>query len=379
MTHKPECRVCGGALFDAPLLCYTNMPKAAQGMPGPADLAEDAGVDMDVWQCAGCGLVQLVVPPVPYYKEVIRAAAVSADMAAFRRQQFAGWARQYGLVGRKVIEIGCGRGEYLRLLAESGVDAFGIEAAPASVAEACGAGLRVTQAYAGDAGFAGPDGPYDGFCILNFMEHMPDLPQVLANINRLLTPGGVGLIEVPNFDMMLRKGLFAEFVTDHLYYFTKDTLAHTLGGHGFDVVECGEILHDYVISATVRRREPLDVRALSANESVLGAALEAYLEKFGPNRVAIWGAGHQAFAVMALYSLGGRVRYVVDSAPFKQGRFTPATHIPIVPPERLAEDPVDAIIVMAGGYSDEVVRLVKNRWAPGVQVAILRHAGLEDA
>jgi hypothetical protein len=94
--------------------------------------------------------------------------------------------------------------------------------------------------------------------------------------------------------------------------------------------------------------------------------------------VAVWGAGHQALAVLALADLGNKIAYVVDSAPFKQGRYTPATHIPIVSPEQLVENPIGAIIIMAASYSDEVARLIRKRHGNSIRVAVLRDYGLEE-
>jgi hypothetical protein len=91
------------------------MPAAAQYLPDAGSLAGDKGVVLDVCQCAGCGLVQLSNEPVPYYKEVIRATAVSAEMTVFRRRQFADFVQKYSLCGKSVVEIGCGRGEYLSI------------------------------------------------------------------------------------------------------------------------------------------------------------------------------------------------------------------------------------------------------------------------
>jgi hypothetical protein len=92
--------------------------------------------------------------------------------------------------------------------------------------------------------------------------------------------------------------------------------------------------------------------------------------------VAIWGAGHQAFAIMSIMQLGGRIKYIVDSATFKQGKFSPASHIPILPPDTLISDPVDAVIIMTGSYSDEVKKIVKEKY-PNIKTSILRDNGLE--
>ena len=53
------------------------MPKAAQFLPGKADLAREKGVDLDIMQCSGCGLVQLPGAPVPYYRELFRRHGVT--------------------------------------------------------------------------------------------------------------------------------------------------------------------------------------------------------------------------------------------------------------------------------------------------------------
>jgi len=81
---------------------------------------------------------------------------------------------------------------------------------------------------------------------------------------------------------------------------------------------------------------------------------------------------------LALLGLAGEIKYVVDSALFKQNKFTPATHIPIFSPDRLKTDPVGAIIVMAASYSDEVARIIRLEWGASMHVAILRDFGLES-
>jgi hypothetical protein len=65
--------------------------------------------------------------------------------------------------------------------------------------------------------------------------------------------------------------------------------------------------------------------------------------------------------VMSVCGLKGKIEYVVDSAPFKQGKYTPATHIPIVGPETLVKKPVNAIIIMAGSYSREICGLISKK------------------
>lgn len=97
-----KCRVCGHKYFKERLLRYKNMPKAAQFLPDARSLKSDQGVDLEVCQCSGCGLVQLNNDPVPYYREVIRASSVSEEMKDFRKKQFAHLAEKYLLKKKKL-------------------------------------------------------------------------------------------------------------------------------------------------------------------------------------------------------------------------------------------------------------------------------------
>ncbi|HJV26694.1 MAG TPA: class I SAM-dependent methyltransferase [Aromatoleum sp.] len=374
------CRICGHPLFPTPLLVQHDMPAAAQGLPTADGLAADCGVSLALHQCAGCGLVQLTNAPVPYWRDVIRAAGTSPEMRGFRLAQFGTWLDTHRLTGRKVLEVGCGGGEYLALLAECGADAFGIEHKSESVQACRAAGLRVEEAFLDGPETQLADGPFDGFAILNFLEHIPDAHRTLQGIAANLSDGATGLVEVPNFDMIVQQGLFAEFIPDHLYYFTRETLTGLLERNGFEVLDCRPEWHDYVLSATVRKRCPLDLTPLAACQATLKASFDAFLDRFGAGRVAIWGAGHQALALISLMGIAPRIRCVLDSAPFKQGRFTPATHLPIVAPERLSDDEagnVEAVIVLAASYSDEVARILRERHGNRFSVAVLRDNRLE--
>jgi SAM-dependent methyltransferase len=373
-----RCRVCGGAIYPEALLQYSNMPATAQGFPTLETLAQDHGANLEVCQCSACGLIQLSNEPVPYYRDVIRAAAFSEDMRVFRVAQFKAWADKYQLFGRKILEVGCGRGEYLSLLNDVGVDAYGLEHATASVQDCRDQGLRVSQGYLGDDGTPIEIAPFDGFVCLNFMEHWPKPTSSLQAIGNHLTDGAIGLVEVPNFDMIVEKGLFSEFIADHLLYFTEDTMRLTLQSNGFDVLECQRIWQDYILSAVVRKRAPTNLTFFDRFRTDISSQLNHYINRFPSQKVAVWGAGHQSLAVIALADLANKIAYVIDSAPFKQGKYTPATHLPIVAADYLKTNPVEAIIVMAASYSDEVARLIRTRYGYGMKVAILRDNGLEE-
>lgn len=346
-------------------------------MPDADSIKDDIGVNIEVCQCSGCGLVQLSNDPVPYYREVIRASAFSEEMKAFRMKQFANFITKHSLSGKKVIEIGCGRGEYLSLIQQLDVDVYGIEYSEQSAIECARNGLNVKKGFIEHTDYEIENAPFDAFFILNYLEHLPNPNTALRGLWKNLNDGAVGLVEVPNFDMIVQKGLFSEFIADHLFYFTKETLNFVLFQNGFEIIECKTIWKDYIISASVEKRKKLDITRFYTQKINLERELKQFLNNFRDKSVAIWGAGHQAFTVIALTGISLKIKYIIDSAKFKHGKYSPITHIPIVPPKALISDPVSAVIIMAAGYSDEVKNIIRNRYSVDLELAILRDFGLE--
>ena len=375
-TQEP-CRVCNGTLLS--LMTYENMPKAAQNLPDKQtiDSGQDAGVDLEVCQCEDCGLIQLNNEPVEYYKEVIRASAFSEEMKQFRIKQFKNFVTRYNLSDKNVIEVGTGKGEYLALMKQFVTNAYGLEYGEESVSRCRENDLNVVKGYIDRYDYNIPYGPYDAFFILNFFEHIPEPNVMLKGLCNNLTDDAIGLVEVPNFDMILRQNLYSEFIGDHIFYFTKETLRSTLSKNGFEVIDCKEIWYDYILSAVVKKRKATDLSPFKSHKKNIENVIDNYISSY--NKVAIWGAGHQALTVLSLANLGNKIQYVIDDADFKQNKYTPATHIPIVSSQTLREKPVDAIIVMAASYSDEGAKKIRQNFDKDIDVSILRDYGLETA
>lgn len=372
--EQDRCRVCGSEFWKEPLMEFFNMPKSAQYMPSFSELSEDKGIDLKVVQCKKCGLVQLTNEPVPYYREVIRAVSFSEKMKGFRRRQFREFFERYRLQGKKIIEIGCGDGGYLSLLHELDAQVFGTEYNEELVEGCRRKGLKVVRDFPGDKGRKLDEGPFDAFCIFNFFEHLPNPREVLDIIYENLKEDAFGIIEVPNFEMMVRESLFSEFVADHLMYFTKDTLRFTLEQSGFELIELSELWDEYIISARVRKRKKVELK--SHLEGLKREILD-YVRSQVHRNISIWGAGHQALFMTAYCRLQNYVRFVIDSAKFKQGKFTQATHIPIIAPLEIEERKIGAILVMGAGYTDEIIKIIREEHPSVEHIAALRKHTVE--
>ncbi len=368
------CKICGNKLFEEPVLKLKNMPKSAQYFPDKKGLKKDRGINLDIFQCSGCGVVQLIRKPVPYYREVIRAVGISQEMIKFRKEYFREFIERYKLKNKKIIEIGCGNGDYLEILHKMPVKVYGLEYSDKAVAVCRNKGLNVYKGFVENEKYQIEGFPYDAFLCLSFLEHIPEPNSFLRGIWYNLKEKGLGLIEVPNFDMIIRKKLFSEFIPDHIFYFSKDTLTTILKINGFEVLNIREIWHDYIISVEIRKIKKVEPDFIE-NINYIKNAVQRFIGNY--QKVAVWGAGHQALALISLLNLKSKIKYVIDSAPFKQNKYTPGTHLPIYSPERLIKDPVDSILIMAGSYSDEVADIIINNMNLKINVAIIRENFLD--
>jgi SAM-dependent methyltransferase len=299
-------------------------------------------------------------------------------MAQYRLGQLSRWIAQFELTDKKILEIGSGKGEYLELMARSGATkCSGLEHASSSVAFAQARGLDVRP------GYLGPDlvNPwpfeFEAFAIFSFMEHWPDLNGSLRALQAMLNDDARGLIEVPNFEFVVANGLYSEFTTDHIYYFNQQTLRTVLEFNGFEVISIEPIWHDYILSAQVRKRRLLNTTGFITKQQRIVEQLQQFASRFEPKDVVVWGAGHQALAVMSLAKLQKSISHVVDSAPFKQNKYTPGTRLQIKPPESLLHGLPKAIVIMAAAYSDEVAHTISEKYPHIENVAILREEAME--
>ncbi len=376
--QEQRCRVCNCKLYEKPLLEYYNMPNSAQYFPSEEDLESEKGIDLFVYQCSGCGLMQLDIEPVDYYKSVIRSAGFSSEIRKYRTKFFEELVNKYNLKDKKILEVGCGSGEFLELMAQVAKLSYGVENLESSVKNCNLKGLNVEQGFIDDENYRLKNAPFDCFFIMNFLEHIPNPNEFLRGIYNNLNDDAIGLIEVPNVNKMIEDVMFSEFIRDHLMYFTQETLSILLEKNGFRVLECNVVWHDYVLSVVVKKSKRLLLNNFYNKKDKIDKEINNYIDsKISNNKkVAIWGAGHQALTLIAMTNIKDKITCIIDSATFKQGKYTQATHLKICSPELLKSGEIKVVIVMAASYSDEVTKIIQKDYS-NIEIAIFREDGLE--
>jgi len=365
MTATKKCRACGNIFTQESLLELPEMPGAVQNLPTSRDQAVASGVVLDVKQCVCCGLVQLTNDPVPYHKDVIRPGGVSVSMKARQRDQYKLFIERFSLMNKNILEIGSGRGEYLAILKELPVSAFGLEHNPEACKIANEKGLTTFQAYPTD--LSGPPGGkiYDAFISTNVLEHVPDPGAFLRACAGFLGENGVGMISVPDFEYELRDNYIFSFMSDHLSCFSPVTLRNVLSISGLDVIEIFKNTQLNVITAYVSKHIQCDLTAAKEKNKKFNEIINDYIKTIlaGGGRIAVWGASHLAFSIIASSGIAKKLSYIVDSSPAKQGRFSPAAGLEIFPPQHLREDPVNTILIMCPEYSKEIAAIIEEKYS----------------
>jgi len=327
-----------------------------------------------VLQCAKCGFVQ--IEPLlddEYYEDYLMGAPHSAQMQAYQQRQALEFVRNFNLVGKTVKEIGSGDGCYLGHLRSAGCNATGIEPSAKSRAIALAAGHRVEEGYV-TAGRLLEAAPYDAFVTRQVLEHVPDIHGFLTGIRRNLKPGGVGLVEVPSLEKAMMDRRFYDFFPDHVNYFTVRTLRLALETNGFEISEVKYDMFDEYIVAYVRRFEHPALDDIAATVSSLGNDLRQYIADCHAmgRKVAIWGAGGKGLSVMASAGIS-EVDLLVDSDPVKQGLIAPVTHLCVEHPQSLAQHEIDAVIVTAMAYKNEILRTLREDLSFHGEIVLLGH------
>ena len=374
-----KCLICNEELKGNSLMMLDNMPASAQDIPDAYQVKNDHGLTLNLCQCPKCGLVQFDCKPVSYYRDVIRSGGYSSTMHDLRYSQYKHLIETYHLEGKKFIEVGCGQGEFLSVLNEFPVKTYGIEHKATLVELAKSKGLNVVQGFVESGECKIQGAPFDVFLSFNFLEHQPNPNEMLEGIYNNLTDDGMGLITVPSLEYILEHDGYYELIRDHLAYYSFETLRFLLEKNGFQVLEQQIVNRDTIAMIVSKRKKVNSSNLIDSYSYIKEETLNYIISQLNiGRRVGIWGASHQGFTLAATADLGEKVTYIIDSAPFKQGKFAPTSHIPIISPDDAVKDPVDTIIIIAPGYTNEIASIIRKDFPSSTTIMVLKSNHLEQ-
>jgi hypothetical protein len=345
------------------------------------DTAEEARAfprrDLELAYCDSCGFIfnHLFDEAVMGYSTNFEESQhFSGTFNSFAKRLASEVAEKCAIAGKHVLEIGCGKGEFLRELCSVG-----------------GAtGLGIDPGYRPDAGRATPNDQLqfitdffsdkyahlsaDVIVCRHTLEHIPAVASFVGSIRKMIGSRNNTTVffETPDAKRVLAEGAFWDIYYEHCSYFSPGAHARPFRNQGFDVTELCLLFDDqYIIqyakpeSRRSAARLPLEHDLAEMHD--LAATFPKRVKEVQENwrtrvrsawrdgrRIVLWGGGSKAVSFVTTLGLTEEIAAAVDINPYKQGKFMPGTGHPVIAPKELLDQPPDLVIVMNPIYVPEI-------------------------
>jgi SAM-dependent methyltransferase len=299
-----------------------------------------------------------------------------------------------------VVELASNDGYLLQHFLPRGVPVLGVEPA-LNVAEAAVArGVEtITEFFGAELGarLAAERGHADLVLGNNVLAQVPDINDFAAGVAALLAPGGTATFEFPHLAKLIEHLEYDTVYHEHFSYFSLHSIRSIFGAQGLDLVDVQELpSHGGSLRVFLRHAEAAEepapaVGAVLAQEDEQGLrdpdAYARFADGVRESKRALLdlliglrregkqvvGYGAPGKGNTLLNYCGIRtdfLDYTVDRNPYKQGKFTPGTHIPIHPPERIAETQPDVIVILPWNLAREIAEQLAYTAEWGAQLAV---------
>lgn len=371
---RRHCPACSSAAVEE-FTTLRQLPVHGQSVfSNQQDALDLARADQVLTVCADCGFVfNATYDPelLDYSGQHEESQAFSPTFRAFASELAAGWVDRYDLRRELVLEVGCGKGDFLGFLVGAGAGrAHGVDPG-LDLARLPGSGAVTGEV----ARFAPSDLSRSARALVcrHTLEHVPDVADFLAQVVSGVDPTlcRALLIEVPDLGRVLDEGAFWDLQYEHCSSFTATSLLGLFQRQGLDVVDLRLV---YAGQYLVVEADPLQGRSAVPELAVpepadvvrrchgFARAVDAQLERwsawFGAEQAAgreavVWGGGAKGQVFLNALP-GSGVARVVDINKGLHGGWMGGVGLPIVAPDSLRRDPPDSVVLMNGIYLEEV-------------------------
>lgn len=387
------CPSCGGGLLE-PLYQVSSVPLHSCILLDTPEAARNfPRRDIELLLCQDCGFAFNAIfdePAMAYASNFEESQHFSDTFNSFARDLADEIVRTCEAPGKQIVEIGCGKGEFLdRLCHAAGATGVGIDPAYRADPGRTSAenGVRFLPEWFGPQHHTLPA---DLVVCRHTLEHIAPVGAFVGTIARMI--GGREdvwvVFETPDFARVLEEGAFWDIYYEHCSYFTAATHADLFEREGL-AVERLELLYggQYIVqyarptAGGARRAEPdpgavAEMRRLASGFPARVRESQAYWRDrlrqahAAGRRVVLWGGGSKAVSLVTTLGLGEEIAAVVDINPYKQGKFLPGSGHAVIAPEALAAHAPDLVVVMNPLYRAEVAEQLDRLGIPAEVTAL---------
>lgn len=381
-----RCRLCQSTHLLSILDLGATPPCERFLAPGELDLPEP-NYPLHLRLCSHCLLLQIpaLITPEDTFTEYAYFSSYSDSWVRHAAQFVDEAVDNLGLgPDSLVVEVASNDGYLLKRAVERGIPCLGIEPSVNVGAAAREAGVPTLTAFLSAetaAEVRAAHGPADLVVANNVYAHIPDLNGFTRSLRALMKDDGWLSVEVHHALNLVALGQFDTIYHEHFQYYTVLSAQRALAVGGLDVVDV-ELLDTHggsirvwarpsecrpEVSARVARvLEQERAVGLHSTEGYAGLAdrtrtvrldLLRFLVDCADKGLRVVGYGAPGKGNTLLNFCGIRsdlLEYTVDRNPYKHGRYTPGTRIPIHAPERIAQDKPDVVLVLPWNLEKEI-------------------------
>src|SRR3989344_2814560 len=385
---KTNCRVCKGTNLAKVLSLGSTPPANAFLKPEDLDKPEPS-FPLELSFCKDCSFVQLtdVVSPDLLFGNYVYSSSTSPVFVAHFKSFASEMAQRFGLNSDSlVVDVGSNDGILLRPYKELGIKVMGVDPAANIAARATESGIETMAAYftpevAGK--IAQEKGKASLMTATSVFPHIDNLDSVVDGVKVLLADDGVFVIEAYYLLDLIEKNLFDTIYHEHLSYFTAKTIStlfDRLGMQVFDVDKTdthGGSLRVFVQRKGGKYSVSPNVEQFIAHENERKMTnIETFVnfqDKISENKTRLldllrdlkgkgkkivgYGAPAKGSTLLNYFNIGTEtLDYIVDDSVWKQGLYSPGTHIPVKAAIELKENPPDYILILAWNFADSIIK-----------------------
>lgn len=273
-----------------------------------------------------------------------------------------------GMKNARVIEVGCGKGSFLRKLVEVGNNiGIGFDPSYLGPLEYFSGRLHYIKEFYDDK-FANMVA--DFIVCRHVIEHIPEPIPMLRSIRRAMKNSSHVMVffETPDIEWILKNEVVWDFFYEHCSYFSQQSIRTAFEKAGFSVDPVTPVFGNQYLwlearpAANPPSSEPETgyiielVEKFEQSNSKLNSKWAQNLQELqrhGP--VALWGAGAKGVTFANLFDPNlEHITCVVDVNPYKQGKYLPGTGHPVVSPHDLPKYNIKTLILMNPNYRQEI-------------------------
>jgi hypothetical protein len=215
----------------------------------------------------------------------------------------------------------------------------------------------------------------------NVLAHVSDLNDFVTGVRQLLKRDGVAVIEVPYVKDLVDRCEFDTIYHEHLCYFSLTALDILFRRHQLQINAVERIsIHGGSLRITAGHAgvapQSATVGALLEEERAWGVGEPEFYGKFCARverlktelgglladvkakgaRIAAYGAAAKGSTLLNYFKIGREtIDFVADRSTYKQGRYLPGVHIPIVPTEQLVNEMPDYVLLLTWNFASEIL------------------------